>query len=122
MGSNELAGPFLLDSDIGINSSWGVSEDCRDNGAAFDGNVDTITEFADLPQKGQYIIYELAHFPDKGTSTRIRRRGPGHGCSGRAFHNNRGDKARRSRGRQRYRPAVSAACRSPHRGSHNIWA
>ncbi len=57
--SNELSGPFLLDSDIGINSSWGVSEDCRDNGAAFDGNVDTITEFADLPQKGQYIIYDL---------------------------------------------------------------
>ena len=57
--SNELSGPYLLDSDIGINSSWGVSEDCRNNGAAFDGNVDTMTEFADLPQKGQYIIYDL---------------------------------------------------------------
>ena len=59
VNSNELSGPFLLDSDIGINSSWGVAEDCRDNGAAFDGNVDTITEFGDLPQEGQYIIYDL---------------------------------------------------------------
>ena len=50
VNSNELSGPYLLDSDIGINSSWGVAEDCRDNGAAFDGKMDTITEFADLPQ------------------------------------------------------------------------
>ena len=41
---------------MGINSSWGVAEDSRNNGAAFDGNIDTTTEFADLPQKGQYII------------------------------------------------------------------
>ncbi|MFQ8706934.1 MAG: beta-N-acetylglucosaminidase domain-containing protein, partial [Thomasclavelia sp.] len=59
VNSNELSGPSLLDSDIGINSSWGVAEDCRNNGAAFDGNVNTITEFADLPQEGQYIIYDL---------------------------------------------------------------
>ncbi len=59
VNSNELSGPYLLDSDIGINSSWGVAEDCRDNGAAFDGKMDTITEFADLPQEGQYIIYDL---------------------------------------------------------------
>lgn len=44
---------------MGINSSWGVAEDSRNNGAAFDGNIDTTTEFADLPQKGQYIIYDL---------------------------------------------------------------
>ncbi len=37
----------------------GVAEDSRNNGAAFDGNIDTTTEFADLPQKGQYIIYDL---------------------------------------------------------------
>lgn len=59
VNSNELSGPVLHDSTIGINGSWGVDEDCRENGAAFDGNVDTITEFADLPQEGQYIIYDL---------------------------------------------------------------
>lgn len=59
VNSNEISGPFLHDSTIGINSSWGVNEDSRNNGAAFDGNVETTTEFADLPQKGQYIIYDL---------------------------------------------------------------
>ena len=57
--TNEIAGPSLLDSNIGINNSWGVKEDSRNNGAAFDGNVDTTTEFADLPRQGQYIIYDL---------------------------------------------------------------
>ena len=59
VNSNEVSAPSLLESTMGINSSWGVSEDTRYNGAAFDGDVDTTTEFADLPQKGQYIIYDL---------------------------------------------------------------
>ena len=57
--STEYSGPYLYDTDIGIESSWGVAEDCRHNGAAFDGDVTTITEFGDLPQEGQYIIYDL---------------------------------------------------------------
>ena len=57
--SNELYAPSLYETTMGINSSWGVAEDSRNNGAAFDGNIDTTTEFADLPQKGQYIIYDL---------------------------------------------------------------
>ena len=44
---------------MNINPSWGVGEDTRNNGAAFDGNIDSTTEFGDLPQKGQYIIYDL---------------------------------------------------------------
>ena len=57
--SDEFEGPHLHETTMGINSSWGVSEDCRNNGAAFDGDVSTITEFGDLPQQGQYIIYDL---------------------------------------------------------------
>ena len=57
--SNEVTAPFLKESNVGINSSWGVGEDSRNNGAAFDGNVDTTTEFADFPQKDQFIIYDL---------------------------------------------------------------
>lgn len=52
-------GPYLLETDIGINSSWGVSEDSRDNGAAFDGNIGTTTEFGDFVAEGQYFIYDL---------------------------------------------------------------
>ena len=52
-------GPYLYDTDIGINSSWGVAEDSRDNGAAFDGNIGTTTEFGDFVAKGQYFIYDL---------------------------------------------------------------
>lgn len=55
----EDMGPVLYDTDMGVNTSWGTSEDCRDNGAAFDGDLDTTTEFADFPQEGQYIIYDL---------------------------------------------------------------
>lgn len=57
--SREVESPKLHSTTMGINSSWGVSEDSRYNNAAFDGNVDTYTEFADLPQKGQEIIYDL---------------------------------------------------------------
>ena len=57
--SNEYSGPYLYETTMDINSSWGVAEDCRNNGAAFDGDVSTITEFGDLPQQGQYIIYDL---------------------------------------------------------------
>ena len=57
--SNEFEAPHLHESTMGINSSWGVAEDCRENGAAFDGDVSTMTEFGDLPQQGQYIIYDL---------------------------------------------------------------
>ena len=57
--SNEYSGPYLYDTTMGINGSWGVAEDCRNNGAAFDGDVGTMTEFGDLPQQGQYIIYDL---------------------------------------------------------------
>ena len=63
-----------------------------------------------------------ARIPDTGTSIRIRRHELGCGCSGPVFHNNPGGTVRRSRGRRRYRPAASAACRSPRRGSHNILA
>ena len=57
--SNEVTGVTLHSSDIGINASWGVAEDCRENGAAFDGDVNTITEFGDFVSAGQYIIYDL---------------------------------------------------------------
>ena len=57
--SVEFSGPSLYDSNIGINSSWGVSEDCRDNGAAFDGDLSTHTEFGDFVTTGQYFIYDL---------------------------------------------------------------
>ena len=62
--SNEMAPPSLKESNIGVNSSWGVAEDCRDNGAAFDGDVGTITEFGDFVTKGQYIIYDLGQLRD----------------------------------------------------------
>ena len=57
--SDEVAGPSLLESNIGVNSSWGVAEDSRENGGAFDGDVGTTTEFADFVAKDQYIIYDL---------------------------------------------------------------
>ena len=57
--SNEVTGVTLHSSDIGINASWGVAEDCRENGAAFDGDVNSITEFGDFVSAGQYIIYDL---------------------------------------------------------------
>ncbi len=57
--SIEYSGPSLYDSNIGINGSWGVSEDCRDNGAAFDGNLSTHTEFGDFVSTGEYFIYDL---------------------------------------------------------------
>ena len=63
-----------------------------------------------------------ARIPDTGTSTHIRQHGRRCGCSGPVFRNNPGDTVRRSPGRQRYRPAMSAACRSPRRDSHNILA
>ena len=56
---NLYSGPYLLESNIGINSSWGVAEDSRDNGAAFDGKIGTTTEFGDFVAKGQYFIYDL---------------------------------------------------------------
>ena len=58
------SGPYLLESNIGINSSWGVSEDSRDNGAAFDGDVSTTTEFGDFVTTGQYFIYDLGQARD----------------------------------------------------------
>ncbi len=57
--SVEFSGPSLHSSNIGMNSSWGVSEDCRDNGAAFDGNLSTHTEFGDFVNTGDYFIYDL---------------------------------------------------------------
>ena len=57
--SNEITAPYLYKATMNINPSWGVGEDTRNNGAAFDGNIDSTTEFGDFPQKGQYIIYDL---------------------------------------------------------------
>ena len=57
--SVEYSGPSLHSSNIGMNSSWGVSEDCRENGAAFDGNLSTHTEFGDFVNTGDYFIYDL---------------------------------------------------------------
>ncbi len=57
--SNEIFAPFLKETTFGIVPGWGENEDSRDNGAAFDGNVDTTTEFGTLPEKGQYAIYDL---------------------------------------------------------------
>lgn len=57
--STEVTAPYLYKTTMTINPSWGVAEDTRNNGAAFDGNIDSATEFGDLPQKGQYIIYDL---------------------------------------------------------------
>ena len=62
--SISFSGPSLLESNIGINSSWGVAEDTRDNGAAFDGNVSTTTEFGDFVTTGQYFIYDLGQARD----------------------------------------------------------
>ncbi len=57
--SVEFSGPSLHSSNIGMNSSWGVSEDSRENGAAFDGKLDTTTEFGDFVDTGDYFIYDL---------------------------------------------------------------
>ena len=57
--STEVTAPYLYKTTMTVNPSWGVAEDTRNNGAAFDGNIDSTTEFGDLPQKGQYIIYDL---------------------------------------------------------------
>lgn len=57
--SAEITAPYLYKTTMTVNPSWGVAEDTRNNGAAFDGNIDSTTEFGDLPQKGQYIIYDL---------------------------------------------------------------
>ena len=57
--SVEYSGPSLHSTNIGMNSSWGVSEDCRENGAAFDGDVSTMTEFGDFVDTGDYFIYDL---------------------------------------------------------------
>ena len=57
--SSEVTAPYLYKTTMTVNPSWGVAEDTRNNGAAFDGNIDSTTEFGDLPQKGQYIIYDL---------------------------------------------------------------
>ena len=62
--STEVCEPTLHSSDIGVNSSWGVSEDSRDNGAAFDGDVSTTTEFGDFVTAGEYIIYDLGQTRD----------------------------------------------------------
>ena len=62
--SLEYGAPTLHSSNIGINSSWGVAEDSRDNGAAFDGNVSTTTEFGDFVAEGQYFIYDLGRDRD----------------------------------------------------------
>lgn len=57
--STEVTAPYLYKTTMTINPSWGVAEDSRNNGAAFDGNIDSTTEFGDFPLKGQYIIYDL---------------------------------------------------------------
>lgn len=57
--SNEVKAAYLYETDLGIAGGWGVAEDSRYNGAAFDGDVNTTTEFGTLPQEGQYAIYDL---------------------------------------------------------------
>ena len=57
--STEVTAPYLYKTTMTINPSWGVAEDSRNNGAAFDGNIDSTTEFGDFPLEGQYIIYDL---------------------------------------------------------------
>lgn len=57
--SHEISGPSLYETTFGITPGWGEAEDTRNNGAAFDGNVDTTTEFGTLPQAGEYAIYDL---------------------------------------------------------------
>lgn len=57
--SHEISGPSLYETTFGITPGWGEAEDTRNNGAAFDGDIDTTTEFGTLPQKGQYAIYDL---------------------------------------------------------------
>ena len=55
----KISGPYLLSDTVGITSAGWASEDTRNNGAAFDGDVDTKTEFATLPAEGTEIIYDL---------------------------------------------------------------
>lgn len=54
--SNEVEPISLHSSTIGIHSGWG---DNRENGAAFDGDLNTVTKFAEIPNQGEYIIYDL---------------------------------------------------------------
>ncbi len=54
--SDEVKPISLHSSTIGINAAWG---DSRENGAAFDGDMNTATKFAQLPNAGEYIIYDL---------------------------------------------------------------
>ena len=44
---------------MNINPSWGVGEDTRNNGAAFDGNIDSTTEFGDFPQAKDNILFMI---------------------------------------------------------------
>ncbi|WP_369413420.1 discoidin domain-containing protein [Allobaculum fili] len=48
----------LDSSTMGKDDEYGY-QDTRNNGAAFDGDVDTTTLFADYPKAGQNIIYDL---------------------------------------------------------------
>ena len=57
--STEVTAPYLYKTTMTVDPSWGVAEDSRNNGAAFDGNIDSTTEFGDFPLEGQYIIYDL---------------------------------------------------------------
>ena len=57
--SKEIVSPYLYETSLGITPGWGEAEDSRHNGAAFDQNVDTTTEFGTLPNKDDYIIYDL---------------------------------------------------------------
>ena len=38
--STEITAPYLYKTTMTVNPSWGVAEDSRNNGAAFDGNID----------------------------------------------------------------------------------
>lgn len=48
----------LEESTMGKHATYG-GQDTRTNGAAFDGDVNTSTLFADFPQQDQYIMYDL---------------------------------------------------------------
>lgn len=54
--SNEVEEIALESSNVSLVASWG---DTRENGAAFDGDIETRTKFAGLPNAGDTIIYDL---------------------------------------------------------------
>lgn len=58
VSSNEVTGPYFVSSTLG--KTWETASENRNNGAAFDGDMDTKTKFGGPePKEGDTILYHL---------------------------------------------------------------